>query len=136
MGAGKESVMDNNSRPAREQVSQDHSGIQGERQGSRGQNDLNSEEEAVEAANVPGKHVACSCGDQVPKSPRQSTDFQRQRAPGRVPGMNGMLAPGRSREMLDPDSLEDNFGGPAAVGNSRLTDYDGKTTFYITENKT
>ncbi|XP_047453951.1 uncharacterized protein LOC125015917 isoform X1 [Mugil cephalus] len=132
-GAGKENIMDNNSRPAQDHMSQG----QRERQGSRGLTDPDSEEvivvRGVEAENVPGKHVACSCGDRAPRSPRQSTGFQIQTAPGRVPGMNGMLAPGRSREILDPDSLEENYGRPAAAGNGRLTDYDETREYFSSE---
>lgn len=40
-----------------------------------------------------------------------------------------MLAPGGSRELLDWDSLQDNNGRPAPLGNSGDTDYDGKTRF-------
>lgn len=40
-----------------------------------------------------------------------------------------MLVPGRSRELLDPDSLEDNIGRPAPVGNRGDADYDGRTRF-------
>lgn len=59
----------------------------------------------------------------VPAGRRAIYKLNRQAAPGRVKGVNGMLAPSRSREMLDQDSLEENTGRVVVGGN---IDYDGK----------
>lgn len=103
----------------------------GEHQASREPIDLNSEEamivDAQEAEPLSGKQVIHSSGEQAIASASLGTDLQRKASPARVNGLNGMLAPGRSRELLDLDSLEDNNGRHAPVGNRGDTDYDGKT---------
>lgn len=81
---------------------------------------------AQEAENLSGKQAIRLSGDQV--TDNLGTNLQRKAAPGRVNGLNGMLAPGRSRELLDWDSLEGNNGRPAPVGNRGDADYDGKTS--------
>lgn len=103
----------------------------GEHQASREPIDLNSEEamivDAQEAEPLSGKQVIHSSGEQAIASASLGTNLQRKASPARVNGLNGMLAPGRSRELLDLDSLEDNNGRHAPVGNRGDTDYDGKT---------
>lgn len=118
--------MDMSSGLLQDQVSR---GPQGEHQASREPIDLNSEEAMTVDAQEPlsGKQVIHSSGEQAIASASLGTDLQRKASPARVNGLNGMLAPGRSRELLDLDSLEDNNGRHAPVGNRGDTDYDGKT---------
>ncbi len=112
-----------------DQGSREHSGPQV----SRERTDLNSEEgmlvDAQEPENLWGKQAIRLSGDQVTDT--LGTNLQRKAIPGGVNGLNGMLAPGRSRELLDWDSLEGNNGRPAPVGKRGDTDYDGKTRFSI-----
>lgn len=108
-----------------------------EHQASRDQHDHNSEEamtvDAQEAEPSSGKQVIHSSGEQTINSASQGMDLQRKATPARVNGVvngfNGMLAPGRSREQLDLDSLEENNGRHEPVGNRGDTDYDGKTLY-------
>ncbi|XP_044063540.1 uncharacterized protein LOC122881414 isoform X2 [Siniperca chuatsi] len=120
--------MDMSSMLVRDQGSGEHSGPHGAHQASRERTDLNSEEEvmvvAQEAENVSGKQVIRSSGAHMTDSDSLGTNVQRKATPGRVNGFNGMLAPGRSRELLDWDSLEDNNGRPAPVVNRGDTDDD------------
>lgn len=106
---------------------------------SREHIDLNSEEgvmvDAQEAGNLLRKQAIPFTADQVTDSASQGINLQKKASSGRAAELNGMLTPGRSRELLDQDSLEDNNGRPAALGNSRDVDYDGKTKFYVRSNK-
>ncbi|XP_040900904.1 uncharacterized protein LOC121186281 [Toxotes jaculatrix] len=95
-------------------------------QGSTERTDLDSEEGMD--GNLSGKQVIRLSGDKMTDSAGQGANLQRRA--GRVNGLNGMLAPGQSREMLDWDSLEDNNGRPAAVGSIRDQGYD-ETREYI-----
>ncbi|KAM7420583.1 hypothetical protein PAMA_015014 [Pampus argenteus] len=87
-------------------------------QASREHTDLNSEEgvmvHAQEAGNLQRKQLIHFSGDQVADSASQGINVQRKASSGRAAGLNGML---------DQDSLEDNNGRLAAVGN-RDIDYD------------
>lgn len=101
--------------------------------GSREHTDLNSEEvgivDAQDAGRLPGKQVIHFNGHQGAGSAEESMSLHRRASIGGADGSNGLLAPGRSRELLDPssNSLEDNNGdGPAAVSNIRDTVCDGK----------
>lgn len=106
-----------------------------EHQASRDQSDPNSEEAMIvdtqEAEPSSGKQVIHSSGEQTINSASQGMALQRKATPARVNGVvngfNGVLAPGRSRELQDLDSLEDNNGRHEPVGNRGDTDYDGKT---------
>ncbi|KAK9513638.1 hypothetical protein VZT92_027154 [Zoarces viviparus] len=102
-----------------DQGSREHSGPHGAHPAS-----IEQAVDAQEAENLSGKQVVRLSGDQVTGS------LQRKATPARVHGFNGMLAPGRSRELMDHESLEDN-GRPAPVGNRGDTDYDGKTRFSV-----
>lgn len=123
--------MDMSSRLVWDQGSREHSGPHRPHQASRERTDLNSEEGmmvyAQEAENLPGKQVIHLNEDQVTDSDSLETIVQRKATPGRANGLNGMLAPGPSKELLDWDSLEENR--PAPVGNRGDTDYDGETIF-------
>lgn len=93
--------------------------------GSRVRTDLNSEEGTTvdtRDGNLSGRQVFRSSG-------------HLQRKAEAMTGLNAMLTPGHSREMQDWDSLEQNNGRLAVVGNSRHTDYDGRIRFFITLNK-
>ncbi|XP_039974456.1 uncharacterized protein LOC120784598 isoform X2 [Xiphias gladius] len=101
--------------------------------GSREWTDLDKDEGMTvdahkEDGNLSGKQDIRLSGDELTGSGSQCANLQRKA--GRVNGLNGVLAPGPSREMLDLDSLEDNNDRLAAVGNSRDTDYD-ETREYI-----
>ncbi|XP_047187694.1 uncharacterized protein LOC118302810 isoform X3 [Scophthalmus maximus] len=88
--------------------------------GSRVRTDLNSEEGTTvdtRDGNLSGRQVFRSSG-------------HLQRKAEAMTGLNAMLTPGHSREMQDWDSLEQNNGRLAVVGNSRHTDYD-ETREYI-----
>ncbi|KAF0045297.1 hypothetical protein F2P81_001826 [Scophthalmus maximus] len=88
--------------------------------GSRVRTDLNSEEGTTvdtRDGNLSGRQVF-----------RSSVHLQRKAEA--MTGLNAMLTPGHSREMQDWDSLEQNNGRLAVVGNSRHTDYD-ETREYI-----
>lgn len=145
MGVDKDNMgqMDMSSRLVWDYGSREYSGPQGAlvevHQVSRERTDLNSEEgvlvDAQEAGKLQRKQVIRFSGDQVTDGAIQDINLQIKALSGRAAGLNGMLAPGRSRELLDQDSLEDNNGRNAAVGNSRDIDYDGKTRFYITSTK-
>lgn len=110
--------------------SREHGGPQGAHPASVERTDLNGEQtvDIQEAEHVPGKPVLRWSEDQVTSS------IQRKATPGRVHGLNGMPTPGRSRELMERDSLEDN-GRPAPVGTRGGTDYDGKTTFSVIWNQ-
>ncbi|KAL7393746.1 hypothetical protein ABVT39_015482 [Epinephelus coioides] len=89
---------------------------------SREWTDLNSEEGVMMntqgAENLSGQHVIRLSGDQV------TGRLQRKATPERVHGLNGMMASYISRELVDPDSLEENNGRPAPVGNRGDVDHD------------
>ncbi|KAK5862456.1 hypothetical protein PBY51_017852 [Eleginops maclovinus] len=83
--------------------------------------------EAQKVENLSGKPVFRLSKDRVTGS------LQRQATPGRVHGLNGMLAPGPSRELLDRDSLEYNNGRPAPMGIRGDRDYDETREFMSSE---
>ncbi|XP_075882782.1 uncharacterized protein LOC142888406 [Nelusetta ayraudi] len=89
------------------------------------QMDLNSGEAARDAEPSPGQ-VDNSSVEQVNQSANVvADDHHRKATPVGGAGFNGMLAAGRSRELQDLDSLEDNAGRPAPVWDHRRdTDYD------------
>ncbi|XP_042345487.1 uncharacterized protein LOC121945400 [Plectropomus leopardus] len=122
---------DMSSRLVQDRGSREHSGPHREQQASRELTDLNSEEgvmvNAQGAENVSGKQVIHSSRDQM------SGSLQRKGTPGGAHGLNGMQVPGRSRELLDQDSLEGNNGRPAPVGNRGDTDYDETREFISSE---
>ncbi|XP_018543424.2 uncharacterized protein LOC108890864 [Lates calcarifer] len=122
--SGRRTGADKDSMDASRRLVQDH--------GSRELNHLDSEEgmtmNTQEHGNLSGKRDIRSSGDKVTDSASEGANLQRKA--GRVNGLNSMLAPGQSREMLDRDSLENSNGRLAAVGNSRDTDYD-ETREYI-----
>ncbi|XP_028437099.1 uncharacterized protein LOC114557683 isoform X2 [Perca flavescens] len=124
-------LMDMSSRLVQDQGSREHGGPHGAHQASRERTDLNSEEgvtvDAQKIENLSGKQVISLSRDRVTSS------LQRKAAPGRVHELNGMLVPVRSRELLDPDSLEDNIGRPAPVGNRGDADYDETREFLSSE---
>ncbi|KAK1894796.1 tRNA dimethylallyltransferase 2 [Dissostichus eleginoides] len=74
--------------------------------------------EAQEVEHLSGKPVVRLSKDRVTGS------VQRKATPGRVHGLNGMLAPGPGRVPLDWDSLEYHNGRPAPVGIRGDPDYD------------
>ncbi|XP_051261595.1 uncharacterized protein LOC127366571 isoform X2 [Dicentrarchus labrax] len=82
------------------------------------------------AENLSGKQVIGLNGDHVSDSGSLGTNLQRRATPGRV---NGMPAPGPSRKQLDWDSLEENNGNPAPVGNRGYTDHDETREFISAE---
>ncbi|XP_038567670.1 uncharacterized protein LOC119897785 [Micropterus salmoides] len=127
--------MDMSSRLVWDQGSREHSGPHRPHQASRERTDLNSEEGmmvyAQEAENLPGKQVIHLNEDQVTDSDSLETIVQRKATPGRANGLNGMLAPGPSKKLLDWDSLEENR--PAPVGNRGDTDYDETREFISSE---
>ncbi|XP_044215322.1 uncharacterized protein LOC122987485 isoform X2 [Thunnus albacares] len=143
MGVDKDNMgqMDMSSKLVWDYGSRGYSGPQGAlvevHRASREHIDLISEEGVMvssqEAGNLQRKQVSHFSGDQVTDSASQGIDLQRKASSGRAAGLNGMLAPGRSRELLDQDSLEDNNGRPAAVGNSRDIDYDETKEFISSE---
>lgn len=100
------------------------------RQASEEWPDFHSEEEVMADARgfkrFPGKQVTHSRGDKVTGSASRGANLQTKT--GRV---DGMLAQGESGELLDRDSLEDTNAKLVPQGN-RDTDYDGKTTSYLT----
>jgi len=108
--------MDLTSRLVQDHKSKKQSRIQGELHASGGQTDQNGEE---------GMTLK-------PASASQSTNLQRQAKPG----MTDRMAPYRSRETLNRDSLEDKNSRLAAVGSSKNADYDGMTEFYRTLDST
>ncbi|XP_039662853.1 uncharacterized protein LOC120562956 isoform X2 [Perca fluviatilis] len=124
-------LMDMSSRLVQDQGSREHGGPHRTHQASRERTDLNSEEgvtvDSQKAENLSRKQVISLSRDRVTSS------LQRKAAPGRVHELNGMLVPGRSRELLDPDSLEDNIGRPAPVGNRGDADYDETREFLSSE---
>ncbi|XP_033958409.1 uncharacterized protein [Pseudochaenichthys georgianus] len=80
--------------------------------------------EAQEVEHLSGKPVVCLSKDRVTGS------VQRKATPGRVHGLNGMLAPGPDRVPLDWDSLEYYHNGrPAPVGIRGDPDYDESREF-------
>ncbi|KAM6995327.1 uncharacterized protein LKV04_007554 [Tautogolabrus adspersus] len=130
--------MDVSSRPVQDQGSREHIGPVGAQQASRGQVDLNSQEvltaDPSNADNLSGKQVLRLSRSQVTDSARESKHLQRKAAPRRVNGLNGMLPPGMSREVLDLDSLEENNGRPAPMGNrGPPIDYDETREFLSSE---
>ncbi|XP_049902404.1 uncharacterized protein LOC126391579 isoform X2 [Epinephelus moara] len=98
---------------------------------SREWTDLNSEEGVMMntqgAENLSGQNVIRLSGDQV------TGRLQRKATPERVHGLNGMMAPYISRELVDPDSLEENNGRPAPVGNRGDVDHDETREFVSSE---
>lgn len=133
-GVNKDNMvqMDMRSRVVQDQGSR---GQHGQQQASTERIDLNSEEamivDAQRAEPLSEKQVTPSIRDQTTDS--LVTNRQRKATPVRINGLNGVLTPGQSRELLDLDSLEENNGRPAPAGNGGHTDYDGKT-FYIIQN--
>lgn len=107
--------LDVSRRLVQDQASKEDSGSLVPHQASIDPTDPNSEEEVTV--------------EEVWVSNRSSvgTKLQRRATSGRVPGLNGSLAPGQSREQLDWDSLERNNGRPAPQGDRGDTDNDGKT---------
>lgn len=95
-----------------------------------GQIDLSSGE-AVTA----GAGDTHSSGEHVIDGASAVADRRRKATTVGEAGFHGMLAAGRSRELQDLDSLEDNrptgAGGPVPVGNRRDPDYDGISLFII-----
>ncbi len=81
----------------------------------------------VEAQVLSGKQVIRLSREQATDSASRGSDLLRKATPGRVNGLNGLSAPGRSRELLDWDSLEDNNGRPTPVSDRGNTDHDGET---------
>ncbi|CAK6960475.1 uncharacterized protein LOC122987485 isoform X2 [Scomber scombrus] len=134
MGMDKDNVgqMDISSRLVWDYGSREYSGPQRAllevQRASREHTDLNSEEgvmvDAQEAGNLLRKQAIPFTADQVTDSASQGINLQKKASSWRAAELNGMLTPGRSRELLDQDSLEDNNGRPAALGNSRDVDYD------------
>lgn len=117
------------SRLVQDQGSREHSGPHVAHQASREGPDLNSEEGMTAGAEIlVGKQIMHLRRDQVTDSANPGSNLQRKATPGRVHGLDVVLAPGQSRELVDWDSLEDNNGRPAPVGNRGD---DGKT-FNIT----
>lgn len=110
-------------------------GQHGQQQASTEQTDHSSEEATIvdvqRAEPLSEKQVIRSSRDQTNDS--LAANLQRKATPAKINGLNGVLAPGQSRELLDLDSLEENNGGSTPAGNGGLTDYDGKT-FYIIQN--
>ncbi|XP_033983691.1 uncharacterized protein LOC117480467 [Trematomus bernacchii] len=79
--------------------------------------------EAQEVEHLSGKPVVRLSKDRVTGS------VQKKATPGRVHGLNGMLAPGPGRVPLDWDSLEYHNGRPAPVGIRGDPDYDETREF-------
>lgn len=104
-------------------------GQHGQQQASTEQIDHSSEEATIVAVQraepLSEKQIIRSSRDQTTDS--LGTNPQRKATPARINGLNGVLAPGQSRELLDLDSLEENNGGSTPGGNGGHTDYDGKT---------
>nr|XP_046256033.1 uncharacterized protein LOC124065053 [Scatophagus argus] len=125
--------MDMSSQLFQDQGSREYRGPHREHQASKERIDLNSEEgvavDAQKAEHSPGKQVIRSSRDQADDSAGLDLILQRKATPGRVNELNGMLAPGRSRELLDWDSLENNNGRPAPQD----VDYDDTREFISSE---
>ncbi|XP_028282032.1 uncharacterized protein LOC114448961 [Parambassis ranga] len=115
-GVGRDDVM--TGRLVQDHGSPELGGIQREHQASREWPDVNSEEGVMALQGA------------APAGGRTIHKLNRQAAPGRVNGANGMLAPSRSREMLDQDSLEENTGRVVVGGN---IDYDDTREYISSE---
>lgn len=130
---GSESMgqMDTSRRLVQNHGSREQSGPHRPLQASREWPDVHSDEEIMPDArgveNLPGKQITHSHGDKGTGSDNQAVNLQRKT--GNVDGLNGLLAQGESRELLDRDSLEDSNGKLVPQGNR---DYDGKIRFYFT----
>lgn len=76
-----------------------------------------------------------SSGEHVIDGASAVADHRRKATTEGDAGFHGILAAGRSRELQDLDSLEDNSatgaGRPVPVGNRRDPDYNGKGLFII-----
>lgn len=76
-----------------------------------------------------------SSGEHVIDGASAVADHRRKATTEGDAGFHGMLVAGRSRELQDLDSLEDNratgAGRPVPVGNRQEPDYDGKSFFII-----
>ncbi|XP_029928374.1 uncharacterized protein LOC115373887 isoform X2 [Myripristis murdjan] len=110
----------------------------GTHQASSELTDLSSGEgvmlDGQEAGKSARKQAIRVSGVQVAENAGRGISVRRNARPGgdqllhQVDGLNGMLAPGWSREQLDRDSFEVANGRPAA-GNSRDVDYDETREF-------
>ncbi|XP_060906706.1 uncharacterized protein LOC132984078 [Labrus mixtus] len=130
--------VDVSSRPVQDQGSREHIGPVAAQQASRGQVDHNSQEvltaDPSNAYNLSGKQVHRLRRGQVTDRASVGKHLQRKAAPRGVHGLNGMLRPGMSREVLDLDSLEENNGRPAPIGNrGPPIDYDETREFISSE---
>lgn len=122
-GGDKGNVGLMSSRLVQDQGSREPDGPPREHQASREPTDLNDEE----GVTVDAQLVRLS-RDQVTDNASLSSNLKRKATPGGADGLKSMLAPGRNREPVDQDSVEDDNCRPPPVDNRGDTDYDGKIT--------
>ncbi|CAJ1061671.1 uncharacterized protein LOC117822641 [Xyrichtys novacula] len=113
-------LKDVSSRPVQDLGSREHPGPAEAHRASVEQIDLNSQE----GLTVGARDLVNLSGEQVNDGVSQGTNLRRWAPSPRVNGLNSLSAPGRRREVQDPDSLEENNGRPAPAGNRGNTDYD------------